>query len=122
MQMGISFESEVSNEGIVKVLQQYVQQYLPNDGEEENITTVEQGVVGDKLTIERAANAVKSMANGYTPEERQEGFQFGIGDWHAGKKFLSEVVIICVNIQSILHPFLMLKQDKYGQLAFHNLK
>lgn len=40
MQMGIIFESEVSNEGIVKVLQ-HVQQYLPKDGEGENITIVE---------------------------------------------------------------------------------
>ena len=65
MQMGIIFESEVSNEGIVKVLQ-HVQQYLPKDGEGENITIVEQGLIGDELTIERAVNAVKSMANGYT--------------------------------------------------------
>lgn len=80
MQMGIIFESEVSNEGIVKVLQ-HVQQYLPKDGEGENITIVEQGLVRDQLTIERAVNAVKSMANGYTPEERLEGFHFGIADW-----------------------------------------
>lgn len=66
MQIGIIFESESSNEGIVKVLQ-HVQQYLPNEGEEENITIVEQGLVGDQLTIEPAINAVKSMANGYTP-------------------------------------------------------
>ena len=85
--MGIIFESEVSNEGIVKVLQ-HVQQYLPKDGEGEKITIVEQGLVGDQLTIERAVNAVKSMANGYTPEERLEGFHFGIADWHAGMKFL----------------------------------
>ena len=64
MQMGIIFESEVTNEGIVKVLQ-HVQQFLPKAGEGENIAFVEQGLVGDQLTIERAVNAVKSMANGY---------------------------------------------------------
>lgn len=75
-------------EGIVKVLQ-HVQQYLPKVGDGEEISIAEQGLVGDQLTIERAVNAVKSMANGYTPLERLEGFHFGIADWHAGVKFLS---------------------------------
>ena len=88
MQMGIIFESEVTNEGIVNVLQ-HVQQYLPKVGEGEQIHFAEQGLVGDQLTIERAVNAVRSMANGYTPFERLEGFHFGIADWHAAVKFLS---------------------------------
>ena len=87
MQMGIIFESEVSNEGIVKVLQ-HVQQYLPKDGKGENITIVEQGLMGYHLTIEQAVNALKSMENGYTPEECLEGFHFVFADWHAGMKFL----------------------------------
>ena len=56
---------------------------------EKKIAIVEQGLVGDQLTIERAVNAVKSMANGYTPEERLEGFHFGINDWHSGMEFLN---------------------------------
>ena len=87
MQMGIIFESEVSNDGIVKV-RQHMQQYLPKDGKGGNITIVEQGLVGDQLTTDRAVNAVKSMANGYTPEEHLEGLHFGIADWHAGMNFL----------------------------------
>ena len=86
--MGIIFESEVSNEGIVNVLQ-HEQQYLPKVNEGEEVIFAEQGLVGDQLTIERAVNAVKSMANGYTPLERLEGFHFGIADWHAGVKFLN---------------------------------
>lgn len=62
MQMGIILKSEVSNEGIVKVLQ-HVQQYLPKDGEGENITTVEKDWRGDQLTIEQAVNTFKSMVN-----------------------------------------------------------
>jgi hypothetical protein len=81
MQMGMIFESEVSNDGIVKVLQ-HVQQYLP-------MKFAEQGIVGDQLTIERAVNAVRSMANGYTPLECLDGFHIGIADWHSGVKFLS---------------------------------
>ncbi|CAB4010562.1 Hypothetical predicted protein [Paramuricea clavata] len=58
MQMGMIFESEVSNDGIVKVLQ-HVQQYLPTVGKDEKVKIAEQEIVG-----ERAVNAVKSMANG----------------------------------------------------------
>ncbi len=88
MQMGIIFESEVSNDGIVKVLQ-HVQQYLPTVGKDDKIKFAEQGIVGDQLTIERAVNAVRSMANGYTPLDCLDGFHFGIADWHSGVKFLS---------------------------------
>ena len=92
--MSIIFESEVTNEGIVKVLQQ-CQQYVATVGEEDKIRFAEQGLVGDQLTIERAVNAVKSMANGFTPLDRLEGFHFGIADWHAGVKFLSVSIKIC---------------------------
>ena len=88
MQMGMIFESEVSNDGIVKVLQ-HVQQYLPTVGKDEKVKFAEQGIVGDQLTIERAVNAAKSMANGYTPLECLDGFHIGIADWHSGVKFLS---------------------------------
>ena len=74
--MGIIFESEVSNYGIVKVLQD-VQQYLPSVGEREKIKLAEQGIVGDQLMTERAVNAVKSMANGYTPLDCLDGFHTG---------------------------------------------
>ena len=51
MQMGIIFESGVSNEGIVKVLQ-HEQQYLRKDDKGENITIGEHGLVGDQLSIQ----------------------------------------------------------------------
>ena len=86
--MGMIFESEVSNDGIVNVLQ-HVQQYLPTVGKDEKVKFAEQGIVGDQLTIERAVNAVKSMANGYTHLECLDGFHIGIADWHSGVKFLS---------------------------------
>ena len=44
--------------------------------------------MGYHLTIEQAVNALKSMENGYTPEECLEGFHFVFADWHAGMKFL----------------------------------
>ena len=95
--MGIIFETEVSNDGIVKVLQ-HVQQYLPSVDEGEKLQLAEQGIVGGQLTIERAVNAVKSMANGYTPLDCLDCFHIGIADWHSGVKFLSVSEILINNI------------------------
>ena len=47
---------------------------------------IEEGLIGDQLTIERCINAVQSRKNGYNAEERLEGFQYGVADWHAGMK------------------------------------
>ena len=38
---------------------------------------------GDQLTVERAVNVISSVANGYTREERLEGMNSQLGDWHA---------------------------------------
>ena len=45
-----------------------------------------EGLFGDQLTIERCVNAAQSRKNGYTSEERLEGFHWGVADWHAGMK------------------------------------
>lgn len=50
LEMGTIFESEVSNDRIVKVLQ-HVQQYLPTVGKDEEIKFAEKRIVGDQLTI-----------------------------------------------------------------------
>ena len=60
--------------------------YLPSD---DNGEMDSQLFSGDQLTIERAVNVVASVANGYTSEDRLEGMNFQIGDWHAGVKILS---------------------------------
>lgn len=44
---------------------------------------------GDQLTVERAINVQASVANGYTPEERLDGINLQLGDWHAAVKLLS---------------------------------
>lgn len=46
-------------------------------------------VCGDQLTVERSVNLISAVANGYTPEDRLEGMNLQIGDWHAGVKLLS---------------------------------
>lgn len=43
---------------------------------------------GDQLTVERAVNVISSVANGFTPEDRLEGINLQLGDWHAAVKVL----------------------------------
>ena len=39
----------------------------------------DQGVIGDKLTVEQAVNGHASLSNGFTPEECLDGLHFQIG-------------------------------------------
>ena len=55
-------------------------------------------IAGDQLTIERAANVIHSVANGYTPEDRLEGLILQMGDWHAGLKILSVSNLYILNL------------------------
>ena len=70
---------------MLAILHQF-HKYLPSD---ENGEVDSHLFSGDQLTIERAVNVVASVANGYTPEDRPEGMNFEIGDWHARVKILS---------------------------------
>ena len=51
---------------------------------------------GDQLTVERGANVVSSVSNGYTTEDRLEGINFQHGDWHTSVKIL-EVIRLLIN-------------------------
>lgn len=68
-----------------EVLQQF-QTYLPRKA---NGNFDPQLVAGDQLSIERAVNVIASVANGYTQEDRLEGLNLQLGDWHAGVKLLT---------------------------------
>ena len=79
------FKNETINEDMLEILKKF-QTYIPKcaDGSFDP-----QLCTGDQLSVERAVNVVASQSNGYTPEDRLEGFNFQIGDWHAGLKILS---------------------------------
>lgn len=70
--------------------------YLPTSGDNE---VDPQLSAGDQLTVERAVNVVASISNGYTPEDRLEGMNFQIGDWHAGVKILSVIPEFSFHLQ-----------------------
>lgn len=50
---------------------------------------------GDQLSVERAVNAIHSVSNGHTAEDRLEGLTMQLGDWHTGVKIL-EVKNVCL--------------------------
>ena len=72
------------NEEMLSVLKQF-HTYLPKkwDGQYDS-----QLFAGDQLSIE-CANVISSVANGYSPEDRLEGINLQLGDWHACVKLLS---------------------------------
>ena len=70
---------------MLDILQQF-HSYLPSYGSGE---VDPQLIAGDQLTIERVANIIHSVANGYTQEDRLEGLILQMGDWHAGLKILT---------------------------------
>ena len=83
--LGIVFKNENVNEDMLAILQQF-HTYLPqsSDGGIDG-----QLFSGDQLTVERAVNVISSVANGLTPQDRLEGINLQLGDWHAAVKFLS---------------------------------
>lgn len=70
---------------ILHTIQEYVPYTLDEDGKKvyDNIN-----VVGDQLTVDKAVNAIKSVMNGYTEEDKLGGLNLAIADWHTGMKML----------------------------------
>ena len=83
--LGIIFKNENINEDMVSILQQFFS-YLPKTGDG---GVDGQLFSGDQLTVERAVNVISSVANGFSPEDRLEGINLQLGDWHAAVKVLS---------------------------------
>ena len=88
--LGIIFKNENVNEDMLAILQQF-HTYLPqtDDGCIDN-----QLFSGDQLTVERAVNVITSVGNGLTPQDRLDGINLQLGDWHAAVKLLSVSVLV----------------------------
>ena len=84
------YHNENDSDGFQQVLtalHQYYQ-YVSYYGDGDDRVYSSQGLVADQLSVERGMNALFELANGFTPEERLEGLDLEIADWHAGNKFL----------------------------------
>ena len=93
--LGIMFKNENVNEDMVSIQQQFFS-YLPKTGDG---GVDGQLFSGDQLTVERAVNVISSVANGLTPQDRLEGINLQLGDWHVAVKVLS---VSTTNINSQL--------------------
>ena len=85
--MGVLFKNENLSEDMISILKKF-QAYLPFTSNNEDKRFVNQLCVGDQLSIGRAVNSIHSVSNGYTAEDRLEGFNMQLGDWHTGVKIL----------------------------------
>ena len=85
--MGVLFKNENVTEEMINILKKF-QSYLPFISVNGEKKFVNQLCVGDQLSVERAVNSIHSVSNGYTPEDRLEGFNMQLGDWHTGVKIL----------------------------------
>ena len=100
--LGVIFKNENINEDMLEILKQF-HSYLPrsSDGGYDS-----QLFAGDQLTVERAVNVIASVSNGHTPEDRLEGINLQLGDWHAGVKFANcKFNIFCLIFCHILTIF-----------------
>ena len=62
--------------------------YVPYHGSGKKREYGDQAIVGDQLTVERGVNAHNSLRNGFSPQEKLEGFHFEVADWHGVNKAL----------------------------------
>lgn len=94
--MGVLFKNENETEDMIDILKKF-QSYIPytSVGNVKNFTS--QLCAGDQLSVERAINTIHSVSNGYTSEDRLDGFNMQLGDWHTGVKIL-EVLMYEKNI------------------------
>ena len=79
------FKDENVNEDMLSILKKF-HSYLPTKADRQVDGQI---FTGDQLTVERAINVISSVANGYTQEDRLEGINLQLGDWHAALKLLS---------------------------------
>ena len=88
--MGVLFKNENLTEDMIEILRHF-QAYLPYTTVDDKKIFLNQLCSGDQLSVERAVNAIHSVANGYTAEDRLEGFNMQLGDWHTGVKILEVI-------------------------------
>ena len=78
---------------MIEELQNYVCATGSPNNDSDVIHFENQGLIGDQLTVERCVNAKSSRSNGYNAQEKLEGFNFGIADWHTGMKCCSVSIV-----------------------------
>ena len=91
--MGVLFKNENLTEDMIDILQHF-QTCLDTVTIQGGKKFASQICTGDQLSVERAVNAIHSVSNGHTAEDRLTGFTIQLGDWQTGFKIL-EVKNVC---------------------------
>ena len=81
------YHNENDSSGMQEVLTD-LHEYVPSYTRKNEKVYSCQGFVADQLSVERGFNALFEVSNGFTSEERLDGMNIEIADWHAGNKFL----------------------------------
>ena len=76
--LGIIFKDENVNQDMHSILKQF-HSYLPLRADDKVDGQI---FSGDQLTVERPVNVIASVANGLSEQDRLEGMNLQIGDWH----------------------------------------
>lgn len=71
-----------------EVLQHIQENYVSSNDTESGVKFSKLGVVGDQGSVERAANVLLQLRNGFDANERLENMHVELGDFHTGMKFL----------------------------------
>eukprot|EP00795_Rhopilema_esculentum_P005636 gene5636-10857_t len=81
------YENENDTSGMQKVKTK-LHGYAPCNDSVNPVEFVEQGVVGDQLTVECGVSCLFQLENCVTEKERLDGLYLEVADFHAGLKFL----------------------------------
>ncbi|XP_065060378.1 uncharacterized protein LOC135687680 isoform X2 [Rhopilema esculentum] len=81
------YEDENDTSGMQKVKTK-LHGYAPCNDSVNPVEFVEQGVVGDQLTVECGVSCLFQLENCVTEKERLDGLYLEVADFHAGMKFL----------------------------------
>ena len=90
--LGIIFKDENVNQHMHSILKQF-HSYLPLRDDDK---VDRQIFSGDQLTVEQAVNVIASVANGLSEQDRLEGMNRQIGDWHADLKLLNVSTVLLI--------------------------
>ena len=82
------YQNSNESSGMQEVLQHIQENYVSSSETENGVKFAKLGVVGDQGSVERAANVLLQLRNGFDANERLENIHVELADFHTGMKFL----------------------------------
>ncbi len=82
------YQNSNESSGMQEVLQDIQEKYITSHETENGVEFAKLGIVGDQGSVERAANVLLQLKNGFDSNERLENIHVELADFHTGMKFL----------------------------------